>query len=104
MICRDAVRKATALLEVNFAEEVKDYKKSGGAFFLTFDTISHNILVMELRKCGIDEWAVDCELADWQSSEGCNEQCGAWGLVLSLVLFSIFISDLEEGIEPPQVG
>ena len=24
----------------------------------TFDTVSHNILVMKLRKCGIDEWTV----------------------------------------------
>ena len=27
-------------------------------FSKVFDTISHNILVMKLRKCGIDEWTV----------------------------------------------
>ena len=27
-------------------------------FCKAFDTVSHNILVMKLRKCGIDEWTV----------------------------------------------
>ena len=27
-------------------------------FNKAFDTISHRILVMKLRKCGIDEWTV----------------------------------------------
>ena len=27
-------------------------------FSKAFDTVSHNILVMKLRKCGIDEWTV----------------------------------------------
>jgi len=27
-------------------------------FSKTFDTISHNILVMKFRNCGIDEWTV----------------------------------------------
>ena len=28
------------------------------AFSKVFDTVSHSILVMKLRKCGIDEWTV----------------------------------------------
>ena len=27
-------------------------------FSKAFDTISHNILITKLRKCGIDEWTV----------------------------------------------
>jgi len=27
-------------------------------FSKAFDTISHNILIGELRKCGLDEWSV----------------------------------------------
>jgi len=27
-------------------------------FSKAFDTVSHNILIMKLRKCGIDEWMV----------------------------------------------
>ena len=27
-------------------------------FSKAFDTVSHNIFIMKLRKCGIDEWMV----------------------------------------------
>lgn len=40
------------------------------------DIVSHNIPVGKLRMHGVDEWTseVDRELADLQSSEGCNQQ------------------------------
>lgn len=33
-------------------------------FSKVFDTVSHNILVMKLRKCGIDEWMMKC-IENW---------------------------------------
>ncbi|GAB0181710.1 mitochondrial enolase superfamily member 1 [Grus japonensis] len=39
-------------------------------FSKAFEIIPHNILTGKLRKCGLDEWT---ELAEWQSSEGCDK-------------------------------
>ncbi|GAB0206875.1 mitochondrial enolase superfamily member 1 [Grus japonensis] len=37
-------------------------------FSKAFDTVSHNILVSKLRKCGLDEWTVRC-LENWLNSK-----------------------------------
>jgi len=46
-------------------------------FSKAFDTVSHNILITKLRKCGTDEWAVRW-VENWLSSEGCDQQCRVW--------------------------
>ena len=46
-------------------------------FRRAFDTVSHDILIMKLRKCGIDEWTVR-STDNWmteitESSECCDQ-------------------------------
>jgi len=44
------------------------------SFSKAFDTVSHNILVGKLRNCVIEELTVRwTEVADWWSSEGCDQ-------------------------------